>query len=250
MDSESMSRNSMNRKRNYRGPSKKREPGKKREPKQKVYCILTYDRWVYFPIAAQLSPYIIDGKRVESYLAGMPNFFGGNKNQNGEGMWEDNCTALAREIREESQDNIQVEIFEEALKPLVSSKDEKGNTYCFYLVRMENDPVPGIDFQGDAVFPLIPYENVQESITDVQRCCYEDSHLVRMDVGNFQNFVRSLLDMEAANTEERRENIRTLLNNLGISWEEGRGVGVDRWYESHTAVAFFRSINNLQTATE
>ena len=49
-----------------------------------------------------------------------------------DGRVEDDCTALAREIEEESQGNIQVEIPEEALEEIFSwNNKENGDTYRF-----------------------------------------------------------------------------------------------------------------------
>lgn len=204
-------------------------------PKHKVYCILIIDGWVYFPIAAQMSPYIRrNGQRVESYLAEMPNFFGGNKNVQG-GVWEDDCTALIREIEEESQGNIQVQISEEILEELFSEVDQNGNTFRFCLARVDKRRIRNFNWQGQTAFRLCSYEKGgQDARQHPER--YEDGFLVRMEEKYFWNFVHEIFDMQdIGDGKERRRQVAALLLRQGIN---GGALGVDNWYRSHTANAF------------
>lgn len=208
-------------------------------PKHKVYCILIIDGWVYFPIAAQMSPYIRrNGQRVESYLAEMPNFFGGNKNVQG-GVWEDDCTALIREIQEESQGNIQVQISEEVLEELFSEVEQNGNTFRFCLARVDKCHIRNFNWQGQTAFRLRSYEEEgQNARQHPER--YEDSFLVRMEEKYFWNFVHEIFDMQDMNDKGvRRWHIAELLQKQGIN---GEASGADNWYCSHTANAFFKYI--------
>lgn len=69
---------------------------------EKVYCIVKKQGDIYFPIKAKEGPYTDEeGKLKVSYLAGMPNFFGGTVKAG-----ENRFSALIRELAEESQDNI------------------------------------------------------------------------------------------------------------------------------------------------
>ncbi len=219
-----------------------KRPVRRRRPKHKVYCILTYGGCVYFPIAAAKAPYIIDGARPESYLAGMPNFFGGNKDVGKDGRMEDDCTALAREIEEESQGNIQVEIPEAALEEIFRSDEENGDTYRFYLVRLENCNDLRLNWQGDTVFPLRTYEedleNAPEDVRRKRQCRYEDSHLVRMVEGHFRTFVEGLSHLRDIEDEEvRKAQTARQLIEQDITWN-ATVTSVNNWYGSHTAVAF------------
>ena len=226
-----------------------KRPARRRGPKHKVYCILMHGGYVYFPIAASKAPYIIDGARPESYLAGMPNFFGGNKDVGKDGRVEDDCTALAREIEEESQGNIQVEIPEEALEEIFSwNNKENGDTYRFYLVRMENCHVSGLNWQGDTnVFQLRTYqedlESASEDVIRENQCRYEDSHLVRMEEGRFRAFVEGLLDIQhIGDKEERKAQAARLLIEQDIAWN-ATVKSVNNWYGSHTATAFRKYVS-------
>lgn len=215
----------------------RRGAGPKR-PKHKVYCVLAKEGFVYFPIAAVRAPYMIKGSRPESYLAGMPNFFGGNKNVDERGREEDDCTALAREIAEESQGNIQVEIPGEALVELLRRDQEDGNTYRFYLVRTENCIIKNFALGEATVFPLNSYEAYQE---DARRHpeCYEDSFLVGMEEANFRHFVQSLLALQnTADPEARKVQVESLLQNRCHIPGGTTITSVNNWYNSHTAEAF------------
>lgn len=219
-----------------------KRPVRRRVPKHKVYCILMHGGYVYFPIAAAKAPYIIDGTRPESYLAGMPNFFGGNKDVGKDGRVEDDCTALAREIEEESQGNIQVEIPEAALEEIFRSDEGNGDTYRFYLVKMENCRVRDFRLKGALVFPLRTYEedleNAPEDVRRKQQCRYEDSHLVGMEEGHFRAFVEGLSRVRGIEEEEERKaQTARLLIEQDITWN-ATVTSVNNWYGSHTAMAF------------
>ncbi len=165
-----------------------------RMPKRKVYCILKDEDYIYFPIAAQYSPYFLhDGKKVESYLAGMPNFFGGNR----EGT-ESIEAALAREIEEESQGKIVLEI-PAALEPLVF-EDPTGtaiteqDTYKFYVLNLKKCTIGNFDWKGGDVITLNKFKKMGGLSKDY--CAqYEDSFLVRMDKGSFCGFISRLNEL-------------------------------------------------------
>lgn len=220
----------------------RRGAGPKR-PKHKVYCVLAKEGFVYFPIAAVRAPYMIKGSRPESYLAGMPNFFGGNKNVDERGREEYDWTALAREIAEESQGNIQVEIPGEALVELLRRDQEDGNTYRFYLVRTENCHVHKFNWQGDTAFVLRTYEedleNKPEDYIRRNQCRYEDSFLVRMEEAHFRHFVQSLLALQnTADPEARKGQVEGMLQDECQIFGGTTIAGVNNWYGSHTAEAF------------
>ena len=186
---------------------------------------------------------MIKGSRPESYLAGMPNFFGGNKNVDERGREEDDCTALAREIAEESQGNIQVEIPGEALVELLRRDQEDGTTSRYYRVRPENCHVHKFNWQGDTVFALRTYEedleNKPEDYIRRNQCRYEDSFLVRMEEAHFRHFVQSLLaSRNTADSEARKGQVESLLQNRCHIPGETTTKGVNNWYDSHTAEAF------------
>lgn len=215
-----------------------------RVPKHKVYCILIIDGWVYFPIAAQMSPYIRrNGQRVESYLAEMPNFFGGNKDVRGDVM-EDDCMALAREIEEESQGNIQVQISEDMLEELLSEADQNGNTFRFCLARVDKSHIRKFNWRGQTAFRLRSYEEArQDAGQHPER--YEDSFLVRMEERYFRNFVHEIFDMQDIEGA-RRWHVADLLRKQGI---DGEALGADNWYRSHTANAFLKYLLQYPTFT-
>ncbi len=203
-----------------------------RMPKRKVYCILKDEEYIYFPIAAQYSPYFLhDGKNVESYLAGMPNFFGGNR----EGT-ESIEAALAREIEEESQGKIVLEI-PAALEPLVF-EDPAGtaipeqDTYKFYVLNLGNCTIETFAWGDDNVITLNPFKKMGGRSKDY--CAqYEDSYLVRMDKGSFCGFIGELKNAPEA--------VHRLLRALGIK-DSATTASIGNWYASHTFEAFVASV--------
>ena len=196
--------------------------------KRKVYCILEKDGYIYFPIAAQDSPYFLhDGDKRESYLAGMPNFFGGN--MEGEESIE---KALAREIKEESQGRIVLEIPAGALgTPVFAEALPEQNTYEFYVLKPENCNINKLVWEGGNVIRLRQFQKEEGNSKDY--CAqYEDSLLVRMDKGNLRVFISRLGELASA-----QEIVPELLGELGIG-DCATKESIERWYKSHTFTAF------------
>ncbi len=214
------------------------KPGAKqsRYPKRKVYCIIERDEYIYFPISAQYSPYFLhDDQYMESYLAGMPNFFGGN--MEGRETIEE---ALMREIREESQGKIDLEIPAGALGAPVFA-DPAGtdyseqNTYKFYVLKVENCIIRNFEWGGSDVIPLHPFKGRED---ELKKYCaqYEDSFLIRMDKGRFCDFINRLKALKGASEEE----VHRLLGEFGIE-AIATATSIVNWYDSHTSTAFANS---------
>lgn len=211
--------------------------------KQKVYCIFEKEGHIYFPIAAKWSPYYLKNNvEKESYLAGMPNFFGGNV----EGR-ESVEQALAREIREESQGKIHVEIPAGALGETIfmsrpKETDMDRNTYAFYILRRENCILRNFQWEGENVFGLCPFHKGGESAKEHPES-FEDSCLVKMDRGCLQAFMGRLRDL-VTNEEARKAEIGSILEGLGIT-DITSTVSISNWYSSHTFTAFMESLTRM-----
>jgi len=141
------------------------------------------------------------------------------------------------------------EIPKEALEEIFSwNNKENGDTYRFYLVRMENCHVSGLNWQGDTnVFQLRTYqedlENASEDVIRENQCRYEVSHLVRMEEGRFRAFVEGLLDIQhIGDKEERKAQAARLLIEQDIAWN-ATVKSVNNWYGSHTATAFRKYVS-------
>lgn len=215
-----------------RGMNRRRfheKPGAK-PPKIKVYCILEKDGYIYFPVAAQYSPYsLYDGDKAESYLAGMPNFFGGNMEER-ESIEE----ALAREIKEESQERIILNIPNKLETPIFAALLGQ-DTYKFYVLKPENCNIEKFVWGDDNVIQLCPFEKIEGRSKDY--CAqYEDSFLVRMDKERFCGFIRQLKEVDIER-EGETETVRGLLGELGIG-DCATKESIKRWYDSHTFTAF------------
>lgn len=118
---------------------------------ERVYCIVKKDGDYYIPVKAKLNPY----NRRRAYLACLPNFFGG-KMEDGENDEQNDEQALIREVREESQENINIEgLGAEGLQLLYQCQIEEDH-YRFYLVTMTEGVV---NINGD-VFLLDDGENL------------------------------------------------------------------------------------------
>lgn len=212
--------------------------GRSRMPKRKVYCILEKDGNIYFPIAAQYSPYFLhDGDKVESYLAGMPNFFGGNM----EGA-ESIEAALVREIKEESQGRIILNISEKLEAPIFADPTGTAlpgqDTYKFYVLNLGNCSIETFDWGDDNVIQLRPF---QKEVDSSKKYCaqYEDSYLVRMDKERFCGFISRLKDLK-----EAPEAVHGLLGELDIN-DIATKASIGNWYGSHTFTAFAVSAMKL-----
>lgn len=215
------------------------KPGAKQSkyPKRKVYCIIEKDGYMYFPIAAQYSPYFLhDGTEMESYLAGMPNFFGGN--MEGRELIEE---TLMREIREESQGKIDLEILAGVLgTPVFSDPKEVEcpgqDTYKFYVLKVENCDIKNFEWGSGDVILLCPFKKIEGRSKNY--CAkYEDSFLVRMAKGRFYDFINRLVALKGAPEGE----VRRLLSELGIE-NVATATSIANWYGSHTSTAFGESI--------
>lgn len=215
------------------------KPGAKqsKSPKRKVYCIIEKDGYIYFPIAAQYSPYFLhDGTEKESYLAGMPNFFGGNM----EGR-ETIEAALMREIQEESQGKIDLGIPAGALGvPVFADPKEverpEQDTYKFYVLKVENCAIKNFEWGSRDVIPLCPFKRIEGRFKNY--CAqYEDRFLVRMAKGHFCDFINRLVALKGAPEEE----VHGLLRELVIE-DVATATSIDNWYGSHTSTAFANSI--------
>ena len=217
------------------------KPGAK-PPKRKVYCILEDEEYIYFPVAAQNSPYFLhDGKEVESYLAGMPNFFGGN--MEGEESIE---KALAREIKEESQGKIDLEIPAGTLGDPIFA-DPPGtarpgqDTYKFYVLNLRNCSSETFNWGDDNVIQLCQFEKIEgRSKDDCAR--YEDSFLVRMDKESFCGFISRLGNVLL-------DAVHELLGELGIDGD-ATTASIRNWYGSHTFTAFAGFAGFAESAVE
>lgn len=214
-------------------------PGAKqsKSPKRKVYCIIEKERYIYFPIAAQYSPYFLhDGTEMESYLAGMPNFFGGNM-EGRESIEE----ALMREIREESQGKIDLRIPVGALgAPVFADQKEvecpEQNTYKFYVLKAENCAIENFEWGSRDAIPLCPFKRIEGRFKNY--CAqYEDSFLVRMAKRHFCDFINRLVALKG----EPEEKVHGLLGELGIN-DITTITSIANWYGSHTFTAFENSI--------
>ena len=103
----------------------------------KNYCIIQRNGYYYIPVKAKFDPY---GKGKLSYLACLPNFFGGTM----ENM-ESPEAGLIREVAEESQEKIELSDCQFYLKDLFSFAMKKMGRngeildyYGFYLLTVED----------------------------------------------------------------------------------------------------------------
>lgn len=238
MDSRSMN------KRGFYGNKKVDE--KQRKPKQKAYCLFEKEGYIYFPVAAQLAPYEGENKkRAETYLAGMPNFFGGNINIKKKETVE--C-ALAREMEEESQGNIQVEILRERLGKPVFAEPAGGarkdqDSYKFYLLGDGGYSIKKFRWEGECTFKLCPWEKGGKDAGQHPEH-YEDSFLVRLEKGDFIRFISGLLDLKEASDEDRRAGVDRLMGEFGIAGLS-TPASISNWYNSHTFAAFAACLNKI-----
>ncbi len=217
---------------------------KQRKPKQKAYCLFEKEECIYFPVAAQLAPYVKkNGTRAETYLAGMPNFFGGNIMEN-----ETVECALAREMEEESQGNIRVEILRESLRKPVfaepagdAKKDQ--DSYKFYLLGDREYSIKNFRWEGECTFKLCPWEKGGEDAEQHPEC-YEDSFLVRMEKRDFIRFISRLLDLKKVSDKNRRAEVDRLMGEFGIAGLS-TPASISNWYNSHTFTAFAACLNKI-----
>lgn len=223
--------------------------------KQKVYGILSHMGYIYFPIAAQRNPY---PPYLEAFAAGMPNFFGGNKDRKTDGKEESDCEALIREIEEESQGNINVKFGDTAMKELYRSVDRYRNPYHFYLVNTGKCEIVSFNPGAEVLFTLCSYEKMQSVKCPRDGKYYEASHLVRMKEEAFRELVKRLWDNEPLvkslqgingedDTKKSKEQIaleQRLLGQITTLFKERNMpcnftvTSVLQWYDSHTAQAF------------
>lgn len=116
----------------------------------RYYCIVKRGENYYIPVKARYNPYLLDkGKQKYSYLACLPNFFGGREESADQNVWE----GLAREVSEESQERITVAAELMALEDnrrLLYQCELQGRNdqehYEFYLVTVAEE---GEYFAGD-----------------------------------------------------------------------------------------------------
>lgn len=223
-----------------------------RGPKHKVYCIFEKEGYIYFPVAAKWSPYSLIAPmrrsnplpKKESYLAGMPGFFGGNI----EGR-ESAEETLAREIREESQGRIDVEIPAGTLgEPVFISRPQKTdmdqNTYDFYILRSEKCSINNFQWGEEDVFRLRSFEEGERHAKDHPEC-YEDSFLVRMENTRFRTVISSLYDLKDVSDEGVRQvRVGEILEGAGIEFIASL-ESVRNWYGSHTSIAFMESLSRI-----
>lgn len=217
---------------------------KQRKPKQKAYCLFEKEEYIYFPVAAQLAPYEGENKkRAETYLAGMPNFFGGNIMEN-----ETVEFALAREMEEESQGNIQVEILRERLGKPVFAEPAGGarkdqDSYKFYLLGDGGYSIKKFRWEGECTFKLCPWEKGGKDAGQYPER-YEDSFLVRMTKEKFCEFIRGLLDLKKVSDKNRRAEVDRLMGEFGIAGLS-TPASISNWYNSHTFTAFAACLNKI-----
>lgn len=217
---------------------------KQRKPKQKAYCLFEKEEYIYFPVAAQLAPYEGENKkRAETYLAGMPNFFGGNIMEN-----ETVECALAREMEEESQGNIQVEILRERLGKPVFAEPAGGarkdqDSYKFYLLGDGGYSIKKFRWEGECTFKLCPWEKGGKDAGQYPER-YEDSFLVRMTKEKFCEFIRGLLDLKKVSDKNRRAEVDRLMGEFGIAGLS-TPASISNWYNSHTFAAFAACLDKI-----
>lgn len=219
---------------------------KQRKPKQKAYCLFEKEGYIYFPVAAQLAPYVKeDGTRAETYLAGMPNFFGGNINIKKKETVE--C-ALAREMEEESQGKIRVEITigrlgEPVFAEPAGDARKDQDSYKFYLLGDGEYSIKNFRWEGECTFKLCPWEKGgKDAGQHPER--YEDSFLVRLEKGDFIRFISGLLDLKEASDEDRRAGVDRLMGEFGIAGLS-TPASISNWYNSHTFTAFAACLNKI-----
>lgn len=215
--------------------------------KHKVYCILKDNEYVYFPVAAHYSPYSLHfGKREESYLAGMPNFFGGNMEDTDGGNI---VAALSREIEEESQGRIKLEISVEALGETIFKEPEGPaqsgqDTYEFYILNLENRAAKKFIWESENIVSL--HEFVAEDKNPKAYCAqYEDSFLVRMPINQLRNLQRA---PEEQSEEELKQAFKGAVHELLGSVRGGdiaTPASISRWEQSHTSKAFAKALRRL-----
>lgn len=109
----------------------------------KVYCIVQYGDFIYVPVKAETNPY--NGR--EAYLKGLPNFFGGTKDEiyyEGQKRKEKTRTAakaLSDELREESQNNINISEADIAgqltADNMLLNAQVGESQYWFYLINIQ-----------------------------------------------------------------------------------------------------------------
>lgn len=224
-----------------RTDGKRRMRGEPRMPKHKVYCIIEDDNYIYFPVAVQLAPYEDKFKnRREAFLAGMLNFFGGSMDED-----ETIEEALAREIREESQGRIILEIPKEALgapvfKDPVGTARTDQDTYEFYVLRVEGNDIERI-WGGQNILRLQTFEENEADAREHPEC-YEAAFLVRVNKKSFCDFIIEFMELRSEFTTRADE----LFGKIGMADINTRTLtSVANWYNSHTSRAFVECVKNI-----
>lgn len=114
-----------------------------KQERKRVYGIVQKGSNLYIPIKAKKSPYESKDKTGKpvfptAYLACLPNFFGGVVDAKKK---ETEKEALIREVREESQDIIQLTLADiECLKPLYENNIGEYH-YQFFLIQVKDNGV-------------------------------------------------------------------------------------------------------------
>lgn len=152
------------------------------------YCIIERGDNYYIPVKAKYNPYLLD-RRIEkvSYLACLPNFFGGKEESDDGGLW----VGLAREVEEESQGQIIIapEVLEGRNRRTLYQCDLPGNNemehYEFYLVTVSDE---GEYFAGDLCILNRPGEAKTREMSCILKLAVNE--LAGKDLNGFLNLCR------------------------------------------------------------
>lgn len=135
----------------------------------KVYCILSDGTNIYVPVKAELSPYPdwrTRRRNRPAYLGLLPNFFGGGV----EGVDHGDCAAaLIREIWQESQKKINLEVIDISQNNKLLYADIDGDDYHFWLVDIGVEKVPEFD-EGSSKLMLSDDPDLFEDKFREMRC--------------------------------------------------------------------------------
>lgn len=209
--------------------------------KHKVYCIIEDNNYIYFPVSPQKSAYLDrDKKRKDSFLAGMPSFFGGNMEKD-----ETVEEALVREIREESQGRIILEIPKGALgapvfEDPVGTARTNQDTYEFYVLRVKGNDIERI-WGSQNILRLQTFEENEADAREHPEC-YEDAFLVRVNKKSFCGFIIEFMELRSAFGTRADE----LFGKIGMADINTRTLtSVANWYNSHTSRALVECVKNF-----
>lgn len=169
----------------------------------KVYCIVQFGDFIYIPVKAEKNPY--NGE--EAYLKGLPNFFGGTKDEiyyEGQERKEKPRTpaeALSDELREESRNYINVSEPDIAgqitNENMLLNMQVAGSQYWFGLISIQTDPIP--KKEGEPYMPqdyiLDFYKEFRDPSENEMKCILKVPITDVIKMGEMQADIDALLNM-------------------------------------------------------